>query len=357
MREALALAEKGRGLVSPNPLVGCVIVRDGAIVGRGYHRRYGACHAEVAAITDAGKLAHGATMYVSLQPCNHYGKTPPCTDAVIASRVKRLVIAAHDPNPRTAGRAGLHKIEAAGIETRFGVCEPEALRQNEVYFHNLKYGRPFVALKLAVTLDGRIADSKGVSKWISSAPSREYVQHLRSSYDAVLIGTGTLQADDPRLTCRLPGKRNPVRVILDDRLTLSPHARALGQPGRTIVFCAERASARRLERLEAIGVELHRVSARGERLSWTKVLNILFEQGIASVLVEGGAQVAASALAAKIVSKLYLFVAPKILGQGLSFSDGLGPNPLKNAIKVKEWRSVPVADDLLIEAYLGTLGK
>lgn len=382
MLEALRLAEQGLGSVSPNPMVGCVITRNDRIVGRGYHRRYGECHAEVAAITDAGPRARGGTMYVTLQPCNHFGKTPPCVDAVIRSGVKRLVIAALDPNPKTMCDAGLMKLRAAGIRVKTGVCEQEARRQNEVYFHNLEYQRPFIALKLAATLDGMIADAKGRSRWITGPEARARVQRLRAKYDAVLVGAGTVHADNPRLTCRIPGKRHPVRVILDHSLEVSPHSRLLSCPGRTIIFCSERVPAQKQRRTSSAKVEVIPVksgtvpvsfhetrgcprdftpkgcpgSFRGLspiqcRQSWHEILGALHEQRIASVLVEGGARVAASALKARVVSKLYLFLAPRILGSGKSFSAGLGAASLNQAIPLREWQTESVGSDLLVTGY------
>jgi diaminohydroxyphosphoribosylaminopyrimidine deaminase/5-amino-6-(5-phosphoribosylamino)uracil reductase len=353
MREALQLAEMGRGFVSPNPMVGCVIVRNARIVGRGYHRRYGECHAEVAAITDAGRRARGGTMYVTLQPCNHFGKTPPCSDAAIRSGVKRLVIAAMDPNPKTLCDAGLQKLRAAGIRISTGLLEPEARRQNEVYFHGLKYHRPFVALKLAATLDGMIADTKGRSQWISGPESRDRVQQLRAEYDAVLVGAGTVRADNPRLTCRLPGRRHPLRVILDDELITSPRTRLLSRPGRTIIFCARRVSAPRRQRLASHRVEVIPVRENPKgRLAWTDVLDQLHQRNVASLLIEGGAEVASSALKAGIVSKLYLFMAPRILGKGKSFSAGLGEQSLHRSLRLREWQAAPIGSDLLVQGYL-----
>jgi diaminohydroxyphosphoribosylaminopyrimidine deaminase/5-amino-6-(5-phosphoribosylamino)uracil reductase len=352
MHEALAVAEKGRGFVSPNPVVGCVIASRDKVVGRGYHARYGDRHAEVAAIARAGKRARGGTMYVTLQPCNHFGKTPPCTDAVIRSGVKRLVIAALDPNPKTMCDVGLMRIRDAGIRIKTGVCETEALRQNESYFHNLKYHRPFVALKLAATLDGMIADTRGRSKWITGAEARDRVQLLRAKYDAVLVGAGTVRADNPRLTCRIAGKRHPTRVVLDHSLDISPRSRLLLCPGRTIVFCSECVPARNRQRLSSDRVEVVPVrEQKRDRQFWQEVLAALMERQIASVLVEGGAEVASSVLKAAKVSKLYLFLAPRILGLGKSFSAGLGATNLSRAIPVREWRTEPVGGDLLITGY------
>ncbi|MEO0108219.1 MAG: bifunctional diaminohydroxyphosphoribosylaminopyrimidine deaminase/5-amino-6-(5-phosphoribosylamino)uracil reductase RibD, partial [candidate division WOR-3 bacterium] len=227
MRQALALAERGLGRVAPNPLVGCVLVKDGTIVGQGYHRRYGGRHAEVEALAAAGQKACGATMYVTLQPCNHVGKTPPCTDAIIAAGVKRVVFATCDPNPGSDCKRGTDKLVDSGIEVSVGICRDEAERLNDIYFHRLRTSRPFVALKLAATLDGKIADFQGRSQWITSDEARQEVHRLRSAYDAILVGSRTVETDDPRLTSRVPGCRSPVRLVLDADLSLSPRAQVL----------------------------------------------------------------------------------------------------------------------------------
>jgi diaminohydroxyphosphoribosylaminopyrimidine deaminase/5-amino-6-(5-phosphoribosylamino)uracil reductase len=354
MSEAIALAEKGRGLTAPNPVVGCVIVRDGKIVGRGYHRRYGACHAETAAIDDAGRKARGGTLYVTLQPCNHFGKTPPCTDAVVKSGVKRVVIAARDPNPKTKCDEGLNKLRKAGIKVEFGVNAAQAERQNEVYFFNLAEHRPFVALKLASTLDAKIADFQEHSQWITGDESRELVHRLRSQHAAILVGSRTVQTDDPRLTSRLPGKRpQPLRVVLAPELDLPLTASVFKQRGEAIVFCAPDARPERRRAFEKKGIRLFEAGRTSDGLlDWKGILGQLYAQDITSVLVEGGARVAASALSAGIVNKLYLFLAPMILGGGISYAEELRPRKLEQAIRFKEWHTTQVGNDLLIEAYL-----
>lgn len=353
MSEAIALAEKGRGLTTPNPVVGCLIVKDGKVVGRGYHKRYGACHAEVAAITDAGRRARGGTMYVTLQPCNHFGKTPPCTDAVIRSGVKRLVIAAPDPNPKTKCDEGMNKLRAAGIKVKFGVCAAQALRQNEVYFFNVAHALPFVALKLASTLDAKIADFQEHSQWITGEEARERVHVLRGQYAAILVGSRTVQTDNPRLTCRMPGRRSPLRIVLDPELVLPLTAHVFRQSGKTVVFCAPNARPERRKAFLKKGITLYEAGQTPDGLlDWHAILSQLYAQDIASVMVEGGARVAASALSAGIVNKLYLFLAPLILGGGISYSEELRPRKLEHAIKLKEWHTTQVGNDLLIEAYL-----
>lgn len=352
MREALALAEKGRGWVAPNPLVGCVIVKDDRIIGRGYHRRYGACHAEVAALTEAGERARGATMYVTLQPCNHFGKTPPCTEAVIRAGIRRLVIAARDPNLKTKCEDGRQKLVTAGIEIATGIGETEALKQNEVYVHNLRHRRPFVVLKLAATLDAKIADFAGRSRWITSEASLDYVHRLRGEYAAILVGAGTVRKDNPSLTCRAPGMRNPLRVVLDPRLTVPASSRVFMPPGAVLLFHGSQAPPKSRRQFRSQDISIREIGLdRDGLLAWPEILDRLFQTGIASVLIEGGAKVAASALSAGIVNKLYLFLAPRILGQGISFSNELGPRPLSKAIAMKDWRSLRVGNDLLIEGY------
>jgi len=355
MQEALALAEEGRGRVAPNPLVGSVLVKDGRIVGRGYHRRYGARHAEVEAIADAGRLAKGATMYVTLQPCNHFGKTPPCVDAILNAGIRRIVIAAEDPNPKSKCDDGLRRLKEAGVKVKTGVARTQAMKQNEVHLHNVKYQRPFVALKLAATLDAKIADFQGKSQWITSEPSRDYVHRLRGEFASILVGSRTVQTDNPRLTCRVRGRKNPLRVVLDPDLSLPTKALVFNQPGRVIVFTSRKAVAARKKPFERKHIDVIEVDEDHDGLLiWTQVLDHLYQQEIASVLVEGGSRVAASALQAGIVNKVYLFLAPMILGGGITYSDELVPRRLEQAIRLKDWISTPIGDDLLIEGYPDT---
>ncbi len=304
MRMALELAELGRGFVSPNPLVGAVVVRDGRVVGVGYHRRYGEEHAEVRAIGDAGKSARGSTLYVTLEPHNFHGKQPPCTEAIIEAGIRRVVVGALDPNPRVRGK-GIKRLREAGIEVKVGVLEGEVRRQNEVFFTFHEKGRPFVALKMAITLDGRIADWEGRARWITGEEARRRVHLLRSYYDAVLVGAGTVRADDPLLTVRHTfTERQPLRVVLTRSGDLPCNARIFSGDPPTLVLYVRRPDCDLPD-----GVEGVRFSG-----DIREALSILKGRGITSVLVEGGGQVFTAFLRSSLADKVFVFVSPKFLG-------------------------------------------
>ncbi len=310
MKRALALAARGRGRTSPNPMVGAVLVRSGRVIAEDYHRRAGTPHAEALVLQSAGEKARGATLYVSLEPCCHTKKrTPPCTKAIIASGVARVVVAMRDPNPKVSGR-GIAEIEAAGIKTTCCVLEDKARALNEAYIKQITTGLPFVTLKAAMTLDGKIATPEGQSKWITSAPARKIVHRLRSSVDAVITGIGTVAADDPELTARIRGAHQPVRVVIDPSLRIADSARVLQTPPDTIIVTRESGGA--LARsFEARGVRI--LGYKGTLdLKW--LLRELGSIGMNSVLIEGGATLNGHALMEGIVDRVMIFVAPKIIG-------------------------------------------
>lgn len=315
MRRALELACRGLGRTSPNPAVGAVIVKDQEIVGEGYHEKAGTPHAEVHALRQAGERARGATLYVTLEPCCHYGKTPPCTEALIAAGIKRVVAAMLDPNPKVAG-GGIRRLREAGIEVRVGLLEAEARRLNEAFCKYITTGVPWVTLKMALTLDGKIATRTGASRWISSEVSRLKAHELRNTHDAVLVGIGTVLADDPELTTRIPGGRDAVRIILDSRLRLPLKARVvnLTSSAPTLVATTEQAPKERQEELARAGVEVVVLPAVEGKVSWPALLTTLAKRQITSILVEGGAEVNASALAWGVVDRVVAFIAPKIFG-------------------------------------------
>ena len=336
MRRALELAPRGWGRTAPNPMVGCVIVRDGEPVGEGWHREYGGPHAEVEALRAAGEAARGATAYVTLEPCAHHGKTPPCTDALIEAGVRRVVFAAADPNPKARG--GAEVLREAGVETVGGVEEAAARDQNAVFFHvhSAEGARPFVALKLALSLDGRIADREGRSVWITGEEARAEVHRLRAGFDAVAVGLGTALADDPRLTVRgaVEPRVPPARVVFDRALRLPPGGGLARTAGEVPVYALaeDDAPQERRAALEAAGV---RVLA-GEGLEGG--MRVLREAGIRSMFVEGGAQLASTLLRAGLVDRLYLFYAPVFLGpDALSPVGGLESVPIG---EVRRWRRV-----------------
>ncbi len=304
MRMALELAELGRGFVSPNPMVGAVIVRRGRVVGVGYHRRYGDKHAEVRAIEDAGPSARGGTMYVTLEPHNFYGKQPPCTDAIVEAGIKRVVVGALDPNPRVRG-GGVKALRMAGIEVVVGILEEEVRRQNEVFFTFHEEGRPFVALKMAITLDGRIADGWGRSKWITGEEARKRVHLLRSQYDAILVGAGTVRADDPALTVRHTfTERQPIRVVLTRSGNVPCDARVFSDGGRTLLLHVGDVPC-------TFGSNVRKVKFSGDV---AELMQILRENGITSVMVEGGKEVFTTFMMDGTVDRLLVFVAPKLIG-------------------------------------------
>ncbi len=317
MQRALELASQARGRTSPNPLVGAVIVKDGRIIGEGYHQKAGTPHAEIHALKAAGHEAWGASLYVSLEPCCHHGRTPPCTEAIIKAGIKRVVIAVLDPNPKVAGK-GAEILLEAGIETRVGVLEEAAVQLNEVFFKYIESGMPFVSIKTAMTLDGKIAASSGDSKWVTGADARKYVHHLRNTYDAILVGIGTVLADNPHLNTRLDEEisRDPVRIVIDSNLDL-PLDSIIARSSRhqpTIIFCGINSDEKRAQHLNALGIEIIKLELEEDKVPLSEAMSILADREITSVLIEGGAEINASFIQQGLVNKLYWFIAPKIIG-------------------------------------------
>ncbi len=337
MALALRLAERGLGQSAPNPAVGCVLVRAGRIVGRGWTQPGGRPHAETEALGRAGAAALGATAYISLEPCTHYGRTPPCTMALLHAGVRRVVVAATDPDPRVDGR-GLAQLRQAGVEVTEGVRRAEAERLNEGFFLRCRAGRPLITLKLAASLDSRIATRTGASRWITGAEARARAHRLRASHDAIMTGSGTALADDPSLTCRLPGLewRSPVRVVLDGRLRLPLGAKLVASAREvpTWLFTRQDARAGRIEALRGKGVEVFQVPADGSgRLDLAEIMKVLAGRGLTRVLVEGGAELGAALLRARLVDRLVWFQAPLVIGgDGLPAIAGLGVAKLEEAI-------------------------
>lgn len=315
MQQALALAVKAEGDTSPNPMVGCVIVDDeGNIVGEGYHHKAGEPHAEVNALAEAKHLAKGATAYVTLEPCAHYGRTGPCCVALARAGIKKVVVACTDPNPKVAGQ-GIEYLRLQGVEVVTGVCEKEALRLNERFFTWITKERPFITLKYAMTLDGKIATANADSKWITGEAARTFAHRLRRQHDAVLVGIGTVLADDSELTTRMVQGKNPVRVVLDTKLRISLMATVLNPAAETIIFTGMEADEDKANALDALpNVEVVRLSAEEGKLPIAKVVAALAERGITSLLVEGGSSVHGAFYDAGLADRVYAFVAPKIIG-------------------------------------------
>ncbi|MBN2909755.1 bifunctional diaminohydroxyphosphoribosylaminopyrimidine deaminase/5-amino-6-(5-phosphoribosylamino)uracil reductase RibD [Polycladomyces sp. WAk] len=353
MRLALQLARSAEGQTSPNPLVGAVAVKEGRLVGMGAHLRAGTPHAEVHALDMAGPEAHGSTLYVTLEPCNHYGRTPPCTEKVIASGVKTVVIGSKDPDPRVAG-SGIRRLQEAGVGVVMGVLETECLRLNEAYFHHRRTGRPFVTLKTATTLDGKIATHTGHSRWVTGEAARAEVHRLRHIHDAIMVGVGTVLADKPRLTTRLPGGgHNPIRVVIDSRLRLptdTPVADVTEAP--TWVFCTDEGDPEKEEQLRAKGVKIVSTGP-GPRVDLHRVMQVLGEHGVLSVLVEGGGTLNAALLRERLVDKVIAFVAPKLLGGKNSPTsvEGEERETMAEAIHLRDLEVQRFGEDLCVIGY------
>lgn len=354
LRLACRLARKAAGRTSPNPQVGAVLVRRGQIVGSGYHRFAGGDHAEIVALKQAGESARGATLYITLEPCSHHGRTPPCAPALIRAGIREVVCGARDPNPLVAGR-GLRQLRRAGIEVRAGVLEHECRLLIEAFTKYITRRIPFVTLKLAATLDGRIATRTGDARWITGESSRRIVHSLRNEVDAVLVGIGTVIADDPELTCRIAGGRNPRRVVLDRRLRIPITAKLLHltDAANTIIATGRDAAAARVRAIEALGAQVWRLPVRGRSIAWRPLLKRMAADGVVHVMIEGGATAAASVIREKIADKLVVFYGPKILGgDALPMIGALGLRRLKNACLVRELRSARSGGDLMMTGYL-----
>jgi len=355
MKKALALARKGLGKTSPNPMVGAVIVKNGRVIGQGYHERFGGPHAEVNAISDVKGNLNGATLYVTLEPCCHKGKkTPPCLDTLLKYKWKRVVVGTIDPNPKVNGRS-IEILKQRGIETKSGVLQEECQELNEVYFKYIQTGIPYVTLKFAQTLDGRIATAIGDSKWISSEPSLKWAHRLRSLHDAVLVGVGTVLEDDPQLTVRLVRGRNPLRVVADSRLKIPLSSRILRELGNapTIIVATSQADIERKLALNVMGVEVVTVEDDSEGMVDLKdMLQKLGKRNISSVLVEGGAMTITSFIRQGIADKLVVIIAPKIMGEGVEAVGDLGILKVSRALKLSFDRVYRKGEDLVIEASI-----
>jgi diaminohydroxyphosphoribosylaminopyrimidine deaminase/5-amino-6-(5-phosphoribosylamino)uracil reductase len=353
MEEAIALAESALGFTSPNPAVGCVIVAGGKIVARGATASGGRPHAEAVALAKAGTRARGATAYVSLEPCAHFGQTPPCANALVEAGIKRVVIGCGDPFPKVRGK-GIAILKKAGIAVTLGVLEDECRLINQGFFTRVEKGRPMVTLKLAMTLDGRIATASGDSQWISGEESRALVHRWRRYSDAVMVGAGTVIADNPRLTCRDEGGRDPYRVILDAKLRTDPRSRVFTQRSNasTILVTTTANYKKAHERYGSTRTEVLPMKKVGNEIALMPLLHEFGQRGWNRVTVEGGAHLAASAIRQKVVDRIALFVAPKILGGGLSAIEGLGILKMKDSIGLDDLEVWQIGDDLLIEARI-----
>jgi len=350
MRTALALARRGLGKTAPNPAVGCLIVAGGEVVGRGWHKKAGTPHAEVHALNDAGDLAAGADVYVTLEPCAHFGKTPPCVRALVAARVARVFVAVVDPNPLVAGK-GIEILREAGIEVQVGLLEGAARELNLPFIKWIQTGRPFVTLKSALTMDGKSATANGDSRWITGDRSRREVHRLRGVMDAIMVGVGTVVKDDPLLTCRVPGGKDPVRVVVDSTLRVPLHAAVFNphSAARTLVATCS-TDAARLAAVADHGGEILRCAEREGRVDLDDLFRQLGALGMQSVLLEGGSHLAGAALRAGLIDRCLIFLAPKLVGgAGMGLFAGEGVAMMGDALRLEGMTVKRIGADLLVQ--------
>ncbi len=356
MRMALRLAEKAMGRTSPNPMVGAVVVKNGRVLAKGYHKKAGEPHAEAIALGKAGRAAKGATLYVTLEPCSHTNKrTPPCTPLVVSSGIKRIVVATIDPNPHVSGN-GIRILRKAGVEVVTGVLEAEAKNLNEAFIKHITTGMPFVTLKIAQTLDGKIATATGESQWITGKEARQEAHRLRDSHDAILVGINTVLNDDPSLTTRIPGGRDPIRIIVDSKLRTPLSAKVITQKSmaKTYIATIPTASKVKIVGLLDAGAEIVLAREKSGKVDLKNLMKMLGIYGIMSVLIEGGAEVNASALKAGIVDKVVMFIAPLVMtgNDSLCSVGGRSPVTLKQAIKLNHVTLWMLGQDLMLEGYI-----
>ena len=351
MRLAMQLAGNAIGRTSPNPLVGAVIVKDNRVVGCGWHRKAGTPHAEVHALNQAGELAQGADVYVTLEPCAHYGKTPPCSKALVEAKVKNVYGGLLDVNPKVAGK-GFKILEDAGIHVEYGFLQDELRKQNEVFFKWIEHKKPFIVLKAAMTLDGKIATATGQSKWITNETSRAYGYKLRDIYDGIMVGINTVIEDNPMLTARVDGGKNPIRIVVDSSLRIDINANVVqDKSAKTIIATTDKADKDKILKLEAQDVDVIVVDKdENDIVDIEKLLDILGQQNICSILVEGGATLSGSFVARKLVDKVYFFIAPKIVGgkEAKTPVAGTGILNLQEALALKDIQIEKLEEDVLI---------
>ncbi|MGL4773257.1 MAG: bifunctional diaminohydroxyphosphoribosylaminopyrimidine deaminase/5-amino-6-(5-phosphoribosylamino)uracil reductase RibD [Clostridium sp.] len=355
MNIALDLAKMGRGKVNPNPLVGAIIVKDGKIIGRGFHEKYGEAHAEVNALKNAKEDVEGATMYVTLEPCSHYGKTPPCADRIIESKLSRVVIGMVDVNPLVSGN-GVRKLQSAGISVTIGVLKDECKKLNEVFIKYITMKEPFVVLKSGMSLDGKISTYSGESKWITGEEARRDVHNLRSDLTAIMVGINTVIMDNPQLTCRVQGGRNPIRIIVDSTLRIPRECEILKNASeiKTIIAITENANQDKVNYLEELGVAVIRTKSINRKVNLKELMGKLASKNIDSILLEGGATLNYSALESGIVDKVIMYISPKIIGGEKSKTPvgGRGIEVLKDAFNIQALTTSIIGDDILLQGYI-----
>ncbi len=362
MQLCLGLAGKGKGKVSPNPLVGCVIVKNNQILGQGYHHRFGAAHAEIEALNEVGGKARGATMYVNLEPCNHWGKTPPCVPQIVKAGIKKLFVAMKDPNPLVNGK-GLRQLGMQGVRYELGILEKEAKQLNRFYIKFITKKIPYVILKSAMTLDGKIATVTGESKWITSSPARNYVHRLRSQVDAILVGKNTVIKDNPSLTAHREGP-NPLRVVVDPDLSIPLNSKIFNSFAPTLVVTEKNAALRKIRILQKKEIRflfLTRTATRDSsannengKIDFKQIMRELARMNIASVLIEGGGETNAYALEDSVIDEMQFFIAPKIIGgrNAKTPVEGEGIPALAQALRIKDWKIERIGKDILVKGRI-----
>src|SRR3989337_1484303 len=355
MALALELAEKGRGKVAPNPMVGAVLVKNGEIVGKGYHQVFGGAHAEVYAIHEGGTNNRVATLYVSMEPCAHYGKTAPCVDAIIKAGIRKVVAAVVDPNPITSGK-GIQQLKEAGIEVVAGVMEMQAKRLNVPFCKLIQKVLPYVTVKWAMSIDGKIATHTGESRWITCEESRKYVHKIRGQMDGVLVGINTVVRDDPLLTCRIEGGRNPKRIVVDSSALLPVNSRLLStiNEGEIIVAVSKNAQRNRVEKLEQLGCKIVQTKDMNCRVDLKELFQRLGEMKLTNILVEGGSRVITSVIEDRLADRVMVFVAPIIIGGEGAKSPvlGTGINKISEAAEIDEVEIKRFSNEIVIEGTL-----
>ena len=349
MELTIRLAEKGRGLTSPNPMVGCIIVKRGRIVGKGFHKAAGTEHAEVLAIAEAGKKAINSTMYVNLEPCSHWGRTPPCTEKIVEAGVREVIIGAKDPNPLVDG---FRELKFRGVKTKIGILEKEAKKLNEVFMKYMKTKKPFVILKVAMSLDGKIATATGSSKYITSREARAYVHQLRSEVDAVMVGLNTVLRDNPELTPRLVKGRDPMKIVVDSRLKIPKNCNLLKEPTKLIIAATNKASKNDIKKLQHKGATVITTKSKNGMVDLQDLMKQLGRHGITGVMIEGGSQLNSSAIKEGVVDKVLIFTAPKLIGNGIGAIGSLGIKKISNAINLKNPVCRRIGSDMMVEGYL-----
>ena len=349
MELTLRLAEKGKGLTSPNPLVGCIIVKRGRIVGKGYHKKAGTEHAEVLAISEAGKKAVNSTLYVNIEPCSHWCRTPPCTEKIVEAGVREVIIGMEDPNQLVGG---FRELKFRGLKTKIGILEKEAKKLNEVYIKYMKTKRPFVIIKVAMSLDGRIATKTGDSRYITSKEARTYVHQLRTEVDAVMVGLNTVLRDNPELTPRLVKGKDPMKIVVDSRLKIPKNCNLMKDPTKLIIATTNMAPKNEIKKLQQNGINVIITKAQKGLVDLQDLFKQLGKHEITSVMIEGGSELNSSAIKAGIVDKILIFAAPKIIGNGLGAIGSLGISKIDKAINLKNPITRKIGKDFLIEGYI-----